>query len=133
MPTEDRVGRPAFEGPVGFDLDKEGRPATAVVRSMHQALGRLVEALSGRLSLGDGVHAAWSGRVDGQWLRARTPTTPNTTFSIPHGLGRTPVGFVVYGKSAAVDVYNAPTRDHDDSQLWVRGTVGDVDILLHVV
>lgn len=132
MAVQTRTGRPAFEGPVGF-VEKEGRVPTSVLRSMHQVLTQVAALVSGRLGLGDGTHGSHSGRIDGQWLRTKTPPAPNTTFAVPHGLGRIPVGSAVYAKSAACDVYTAPTRDHDEQQLWLRATVADVDILLHVV
>lgn len=132
MATEVRTERPGLEGPIGFEADGEKVPAR-VLRSMHQAIVRLSGLLAGRLGLGSGVHGAHSGRLDGQWLRTTTPAAANTTFAVPHGLDRSPVGFVVYDKSAAADIYRAPDHDWTSSELWLRSSVGGVAILLHVV
>jgi hypothetical protein len=132
MAVIDRPERPALEGPQGFATDGKSVPLS-VLRSMHQAIVRALELLSGRLSLGSGVNGTHSGRVDGQWLRIVTPAAPNTTFAVPHGLGRVPVAYFVGGLTASSGIFIAPDRVWDASQIWLRCDVASVSALLLIV
>jgi hypothetical protein len=85
-------------------------------------LKNVTTALQGRIRFGSnssstgspnmGASAASSTmgeNIAGQFVTFTTPATPNTTFTVPHALGSTPVGHIVASKSAAVDVYGNPS------------------------
>jgi hypothetical protein len=134
MATEERTERPGLEGPIGFSSTDGKTVPLGVLRSMHQSLLRLIELVSGRLSLGSGVHGAHSGRIDGQWLRIVTPANPGVSFAVPHGLGRKPIGYAIYGSEGQQpSLYNASDHDWDESLLWLASDTASVAILLHVV
>lgn len=38
--------------------------------------------------------------------------TPGTEFSVAHGLGKTPVGYVVYGQTGAGSIYDGTTANN---------------------
>lgn len=132
MATTERTERPALEGAQGFASDGKS-VSVNILRSMHQALGRVVDLLSGRLSLGTAANGTHSGRIDGQWFRIVTPAAPNTSFAVPHGLGRLPVAYFVGGFTASCGLYVAPDHAWDADQIWLRCDVASVAITILLI
>lgn len=133
MANTPRTERPGLEGAVGFRAPG-GTVALDVLRSMHQVLARVVDLLAGRLSLGSAVHGTHSGRIDGQWLETVTPAVADTTFPVPHDLGRVPVAYFVGGVSAACSLYEATDRVwNDTNQVWFRCDTASVTVRILLV
>lgn len=55
----------------------------------------------------------------GHVYEAVSDGTPDTEFSISHGLGRVPSGCLVIGQDKAASVYNGSTAN-DDATLYLR-------------
>jgi hypothetical protein len=119
-------------------------PMWGLVASIYHAVGALLGALEGRLSLGSGVHASWSGNVDGQWLEVEVPAAADIDFAVPHGLGRVPTAYFVgrlaglpAGVPGPYHLYDSPVNAHTDEVLWLRcngdSSAGTVTALLWVV
>lgn len=64
------------------------------IRELNFYLKAIVQKLNGRISFGTGVQQR-RGNIDGQFVDINTPDTADTLFSIPHNIGRVPVGFLV--------------------------------------
>jgi len=86
-------------------------------------------ALNGRIGFGDGTD---SENIEGTWVSVTTPGTPNTDFTVTHGLDRLPAGFLVMSKAAAVDVYDGSVAA-TVSQITLKATVGSVAVVLFIV
>lgn len=48
--------------------------------------------------------------------------TPGTEFSVAHGLGKTPTGYIVYGQNAAGSIYDGATAN-DKTTLYLKSDV----------
>lgn len=59
-----------------------------------------------------------------QFATATAPGTPNVEFSVEHGLGFEPVGFLVISKDRAADVYLSTTAA-TTSEIFLKSTVAD--------
>lgn len=123
-------------GTAGTDLVALELPEKTVARgvivSLYRALETIIGLLEGRLNLGTGRHASWSGHVDGQWLEVVLPTA-DTDFAVPHGLGRVPAAYILGGLSGLrpgagvwYNFYDSPVNAHTDQILWLRCTGGPV-------
>lgn len=102
------------------------RDLLLTLKRQHEEIAR---ALNGRIGFGDGTE---SENIEGTWISVTTPGTPNTDFTVTHGLGRLPVGHLVMSKAAAVDVYDGSVAA-TVSQITLKATVAGVDIKLFIV
>ncbi|SRR6266568_7180292 len=84
----------------------------------------------GTPSQDDGTPAS-PGNIKGSWLTVTTPATPNTDFSLEHGLGTIPSGIDVKQKDGPVDVYNGSTS-HTATHVTLRATQPNVKLQLFV-
>lgn len=50
-----------------------------------------------------------SQNMDGWWASVTTPGSANTEFTVPHGLGRVPVGFLIFSRTKAGTTYKSTT------------------------
>ncbi len=89
----------------------------------------IARALNGRVGFGDGTD---SENIEGTWISVTTPGTPNTDFTVTHGLDRLPAGYLVMVKAAAVDIFDGSVAA-TISQITLRATVGSVAIKLFIV
>ena len=109
------------------EIDKAWlRDFALTLRRQHEEIAR---ALNGRIGFGDGTD---SENIEGTWVSVTTPGTPNTDFTVTHGLGRLPVGYLVMSKAAAVDVFDGSVAA-TISQITLKATVGSVAIKLFIV
>jgi hypothetical protein len=73
----------------------------------------LVRAINGGISLGGpfgrrvraGVEDNNGSNIEGSWFIGQTPAAPDTDFTIPHKLGRVPVGYLVLSIDAPGIIY----------------------------
>ncbi len=86
-------------------------------------------ALNGRIGFGDGTD---SENIEGTWISVTTPGTPNTDFTVTHGLDRLPSGYLVMSKAAAVDIFDGGVAA-TISQITLKATVGSVAVVLFIV
>lgn len=93
----------------------------------------LVRAVNGQLSLGDGTLFSLSGNVFGQWVVWVFPSVADTEVTIPHGLGRVPVGFIVANKDRYCDVKRGPTVTWTSTVFSVSCNTASANVLLLVV
>jgi hypothetical protein len=91
---------------------------------------QLAKLVNGQVSFGNGVTR---DNIQGNWFIVTTPGTPNTDFVVNHNLGYIPVGVLVMGKGASVDVYNSPTTVGTPTQITLRATVASVVVRLFIL
>jgi hypothetical protein len=87
------------------DPKKENLPF--VVGYVAGVLGAIVRVLNGRLTFGNGNQSSQSGNIDGQWITYVFSSVANEQAEIPHGLGRTPVGYFVAENDRACTLYSS--------------------------
>jgi hypothetical protein len=110
---------------ISFSTEKDGRIATPVLRSMYLALDQVVTALAGRLSLGTGVDGAHTGHLDWQARAFTAPSVADTAFEVAHGLGRTPIGYVVIYQSLPGSLYADVSRGWTDEMVYLKSDAAD--------
>ena len=102
------------------------RDLLLTLKRQHEEIAR---ALNGRIGFGDGTE---SENIEGTWISVMTPGTPNTDFTVTHGLDRLPVGYLVMSKAAAVDVFDGSVAS-TVSQITLKATVASIAIKLFIV
>lgn len=84
----------------------DGKLTPVSINELNRYLIKLTERVNGGLLLGDGTVSGRAGNLSGQFLQV-TFTTADTTTTIPHGLNRIPIGYLVVGRNKACVVYDS--------------------------
>lgn len=72
----------------------------------------LAQTINGGIDFGNSNQTepgTYKGNMSGQWVLVTTPGTPNTTFTIPHTLGRIPSAYF-WNADRAGDLYGLPNQ-----------------------
>lgn len=88
---------------------------------------------TGSPNMGSSASSSTMGEnIAGQFVTFTTPATANTTFTVPHNLGSTPVGHIVASKSAAVDVYGS-TTNWNTNTITLKATVPNTTVTMFLM
>jgi hypothetical protein len=99
-------------------------PLRAMLVALFRAVTTLIEIVSGRLSMGQGLHGQVAGYLDAQWLWITLPDR-NVAHAVPHGLGRVPAGFTIWklaqatSGGAAPPIYPVTELAWTEEVIWV--------------
>jgi hypothetical protein len=96
-------------------------------RDLLQELNRLSLNLESILNRG----LRFEDNVDCRLVSVVSHVTPGTQFSVAHGLGKTPVGYIVSGQGAAGDLYDGSTPN-DATTLYLKSSGSAVTFRLIV-
>jgi hypothetical protein len=107
-------------------LDAEGRATGGAVLSLNETIRRIIDAINGRLSLGDGSHGTNAGNVDAQYLEFTTPSTPDSEFEVYHGLNRIPAGYVACRRDKAAHLYDSNPGSWSPTVAYFKANVATV-------
>lgn len=113
-------------------LDKEGKITPAVATYLTNILFSIVNALNGKLTLGDGAQSSKAGNIDAQWITVLTPAVADTEFAVDHGLGRLAVGAVIFTSDKAATIYVSSTGSWTSSRLYLKCNVASATLRLLV-
>ena len=113
-------------------LTDEGKLSEQAVTLLVSVVKSISQRLNGRLTLGTGVTGHRAGNMDGQWITVLTPGVANTEFTVPHGLGRLAVGYLVVDKDRAADIYSFDKGSWDSSIMILKCSVADATVNLWV-
>jgi len=101
--------------PAPIRLTEDGNVSPATVLAINQTLAAIVKHINGGLSVGTGQARSRVGNFQNQWLVFTSPSAADTEFELPHGLGRTPIGFTTWFVNKAgvlyIDNYGSWNRD----------------------
>lgn len=90
----------------------------------------LAQIVNGGISYGDGSNPL---HLRGSWVNVVNTGLVNTEFSVSHTLGKIPVGFHVFGKDQAGDIYRSGTA-WTDQKIFLKCSVANVtNLLLFIV
>lgn len=92
-------------------------------RSMYNAVDQLRSLLAGRLTVGAGGNGAHAGNFDWQ-EREFVSGLATKPFDVPHGLGRTPRGYIVIYQNFPASLYADTSRGWTDEMVYL---VSDTD------
>jgi hypothetical protein len=128
--------KPRIENGVGLmapspvlKLEEDGSLSSIMLSLLNRFLQEIVRKIN-TLSLGDGSQGSRSGNLDGQYRDWISPSAANTQFSVPHGLDRVPVGYFVVRQDRAGDVYTSNEAGWGPSQIFLKTSVGSMEIRL---
>ena len=96
-------------------------------RDLIQVLGAWAQNLKGLLDRG----LSFDDNMDIRRVSVASHATPGTEFSVLHTLGKTPVGYVVYGQTGAGALYDGATAN-DSTTLYLKSDVGGVTFRIMV-
>lgn len=106
----------------------EEKISARTMDALNLFLQTLVRKINGLLSFGNGEHASQSGNLDGQWIRLTTPSAANTEFSVPHGLGRTPVDYWQGGGDKAYRLYDSNKGGWNETTVYLKCDVASAQV-----
>lgn len=86
-------------------LNPQGQVGTETLLALNQALSSIIKHINSGLSIGTGSQGSQTGNTRNQWLSFVTPSTPDLEFEMPHGIGRTPIGYTVWFQDKAGSIY----------------------------
>lgn len=95
---------------------------------------QLAKVVNGNLEFGDPALGSNSGgNIFGTWITVTTPAV-GTSFTVQHNLGKPAVGWIVFDKSAACDVWRAPTQPATpNKQLNLEASAAGVQLKIFVI
>lgn len=82
--------------PAPIRLGEDGQINIETIVSINQTLSSIVRHINGGLSVGTAQARSRAGNFRNQWIVFTSPSTPDEEFELPHGLGRTPIGFTTW-------------------------------------
>ena len=81
------------------------------------------------ISLGTGADGTLAGKLGGIYQVLTTSATPDAENTIAHGLGRTPIGYVVVKSDKAGDVYTG-TTGWGTTNIYLKATVASMAVTI---
>src|SRR5208282_690506 len=84
---------------------------------------QLVRTVNGNIQLGINVASTLPTKIE-------APSSANTEFTFNHDLGFVPNGFLVLSKDATCDVYSSRINLWTTSQMYLKCTVGSINLVL---
>lgn len=72
-------------------------------------LDKIFTATQGRIRFGDGVDGNRGENLAGVFQTFTSDATPDTEFSVAHGLGSVPIGRIIIWQDKAGNLYQSPT------------------------
>jgi hypothetical protein len=115
--------------PIALSDGKMSGPTAAYLTS---SLRSIIAKFNGGISFGNGSSGYRAGNVNAQYVDVFTPATPDEEFSVPHGLGRKPIGYDVVRRDVAAIVYDSSGGSWGEDILYLKCNVGSVTIKLRI-
>ncbi|MCE5199812.1 MAG: hypothetical protein ABFD54_08895 [Armatimonadota bacterium] len=109
---------------LGSDHTASGLTAGQVLQATAADAARFKQ-----LAMGDGSDGSLAGGLDAIYQNYTTNATPDTEDTIAHGLGRTPVGFVVVSIDKAGMVYKGVTA-WDGTNLYLKCSITSASVTI---
>lgn len=108
----------------------DGKLTEGMAMGLNRFFQKVVDKLNGGMSHGraDGEQ----GNMDDHLVDVVTPAAANTEFAVPHGLGRTAVGYENAGSDKDARVYHTSRGGWTDSLLFLKCTASSADVRLRV-
>lgn len=111
---------------------QEGKMSGPTAAYLSAALRSIIAKFNGAISLGNGSSGYRAGNIDAQYVDVFTPATPDEEFSVPHGLGRKPIGYDVVRRDKAGIVYDSSGGSWGVDIIYLKCNVASVTIKLRI-
>lgn len=103
-----------------------------MLRSITDAVQRIVRKVNGQVSFGDGASGFKAGNLDAANVNVVTPTVANTEFPVLHRLGRKPTGYFVVRQDKAVRVYDSSVGSWTERLMYLKADVATATLRIVV-
>lgn len=124
------------EGSVGdiadVKLTGDGKLSESAFNLVLGVLKAVLKRMNGGLTLGLAVTGHRAGNLDAQHITVLCPPTANQEFALPHGLGRTPVGYWSIEWDRAGAIYTSSKGSWSDSTMYLKCSVASATVALIV-
>lgn len=118
--------------PAKIRLGKDGQITVESIVSLNQAIENLTKHINGGLSVGTAEEGTIVGNFNNQWLVFVSPSVADTEFELPHGLGRTPIGFTTWFVDKAAVVYVSRYGSWNKSRIFLKVNQGSVNCVIEL-
>lgn len=110
---------------------KEGQEQV-YINNIDTDIRNIVLGLQGRVRFGDGNDGQFGENMSGQFQRVTDTGVINTEFTVAHGLGSVPVGFLVVNIDKGAVIYASGTT-WTSSSIYLKASVASCNVLLFVL
>lgn len=111
----------------------EGKLTEQQAEYLSSAVRGLIRWANGQVEFGDGTAETQSGNINGQW-KEHYFTDADTTYEVPHGLERVPVGILVIDVNKDGAVVRGDNRGSwNENRLYLRCSVAETTALFVVI
>jgi hypothetical protein len=123
----------AFSEPGPIRLAEDGKIGVEAITQLNSLIAAIAKRLNQGLSLGSGDQATQTGNIFGQWIEVTsTPSVADTEFQLPHGLGRTPVGYFVAKRDKAGTLYVSSAGSWNRDVVYFKDSGAAVLLLIMI-
>lgn len=109
----------------------ENQSVESNVRRLQQDLTQVISVLQGRVRFGTGTDGDRGQNVSGSF-QVVTTAGADTEVTIAHGLGATPIGFIVLRQDKSASFYDSGTA-YDATNIYIKCSVATVTATLFVI
>ena len=113
----------------------ERLPLQGQIRILDLNVKKLYTALNGRIRFGDAADEEQGENVQGEFQLFTSDGTPDTEFSVTHGLGAIPLGRIILHQDIAGHLYQGPTTGTSwtDTTAFFKSDVASVTFLIFLL
>lgn len=108
-----------------------GNDMESNVRRLEQDMSQLFECLKGRVRLGTGTDGDRGENIAGEF-QVVTSSTADTQFTVSHGLGAVPIGFIVTKINKGGVVYDSGTT-WTDTAIYLKCSAATATMTLFLL
>ena len=126
---EDGVGAMGDIPPISI---KDGKISEQTAAYLSGALRSIISRFNTGLSFGSGDSGHKAGNFDAQYIDVFTPSIADEEFTIPHGLGRKPIGYDVVRRDKACIVYDSSGGSWGDDTMYLKCNTASATIKLRI-
>lgn len=110
----------------------DGKLSGTTATFLSSSLRGIIAKFNGGISFGNGLSGYRAGNMDAQYIDVFTPSVADTEFTVPHGLGRKPIGYDVVRRDKAAIVYDSSGGSWSDTLLYLKCNTASTTIKLRV-
>jgi len=105
------------------------------IRRLDANLGKVFQALQGRVRFGDATDGKQGENLSGQFQLFTTSATPDAENTIAHTLGAIPVGYIIIGQNKAGSLYQLATTGTawTSTNLYLKCSVASVAFVIFLL
>lgn len=110
----------------------DGKMSGPTATYLTSSIRSIIAKFNGGISFGNGGSGYRAGNIDAQYIDVFTPSVADTEFTVPHGLGRKPIGYDVVRRDKAGIVYDSSGGSWSPTTLYLKCSTASTTIKLRV-